>query len=89
MDLSKQQPLISSNTYSHVKHFLIKGPKGNKKQFAQILANSASCCLSRVVIMKALLQVHSSVASRKFMGKPVINEGFICSRANAENGLMG
>lgn len=41
MDLSEQQPLISSDTQSHVKHFLIKGLKGNQKQCAQILAGPA------------------------------------------------
>ena len=39
--LSKQQALIPGSAYSHVKHFLIKGLKGNKKQCAQILVDSA------------------------------------------------
>lgn len=41
INFSEQQLLISNNTYSPVKHFLIKGLKGNKKQCAQILADSA------------------------------------------------
>lgn len=50
-----QTAAINLQQYLHVKHFLIKGLKGNKKQCAQILANSAFPCLFRVVIMKALL----------------------------------
>ena len=62
--LDKQQPLIPGNTYSHVKHFLIKGLKGNKEQCAQILVDSAPPCLLKIAIMKAHLQVQGSVGNR-------------------------